>query len=62
MMTWFARPYIGVILAALAYLLLNSGLVVIGGNAGQHYALNALVGALAGFGEGWVYFRKVSIP
>ncbi|HZU66083.1 MAG TPA: gamma-glutamylcyclotransferase family protein [Ktedonobacteraceae bacterium] len=61
-MTWFARPYIGLILAALAYLLLNSGLVVIGGNAGQHYALNALVGALAGFCEGWVYFRKISAP
>lgn len=56
-MTWFARPFVGLILAALAYLLLNSGLLVIGGNAAQHYSLNALAGALAGFCEGWVFFR-----
>jgi hypothetical protein len=57
-LTWFARPFIGVILAALAYLLLNSGLLVIGGSAAQHYSLNALAGALSGFCEGWVFFRK----
>ncbi|HJT55141.1 MAG TPA: gamma-glutamylcyclotransferase family protein [Ktedonobacteraceae bacterium] len=57
-MTWFARPFVGLILAALAYLFLNSGLLVISGNAGQHYSLNALTGALAGFCEGWVFFRK----
>ena len=57
-MTWFARPFVGLILAALAYLFLNSGLLVIGGSAAQHYSLNALTGAVAGFCEGWVFFRK----
>jgi hypothetical protein len=45
-------------LAALAYLFLNSGLLVIGANAAQHFSLNALAGTLAGFCEGWVFFRK----
>jgi cation transport regulator ChaC len=57
-LTWFARPFIGVILAALAYLFLNSGLFAIAGNAVQHYSLNALAGALAGFCEGWIFFRE----
>jgi hypothetical protein len=32
--------------------------LVISGSAGQHYSLNALPGALSGFCEGWVFFRK----
>jgi len=53
---WFARPYIGALLAALAYLLLNSGIFALPGNAG--HALFSLMGALAGLCEGWVFYRR----
>lgn len=53
---WFARPYIGAILAALAYLLLNSGIFALPGNAG--HALFSLIAALAGLCEGWLFHRR----
>jgi len=53
---WFARPYIGAILAALAYLLLNSGIFAPTDNAG--HALFSLIGALAGLCEGWIFYRR----
>ena len=55
-MAWFARPFIGAILAALAYLLLNSGIFALPGSAG--HALFSLIAALAGFCEGWIFYRR----
>ncbi len=55
---WFARPYLGIVLAALAYLLFNSGLFVIAEAALRHLTLLPLLGALAGFSEGWLFFRR----
>lgn len=58
LITWFTRPFIGSLLAMLAYLLLNSGLLVLNGSVGQHAALFSLLAALAGLAEGWVFVRK----
>ncbi len=55
--TWFARPYIGAALAIFAYILLTSGLFIVGQSVERHMAFFWLVGALAGFCEGWVFFR-----
>jgi cation transport regulator ChaC len=57
--TWFTRPFIGTVLAALAYLALSSGFFVLTGPIEQHYALFSLVGALAGLCERWVFYRRV---
>jgi len=56
--SWFARPFVGMILAALIYLLLNTGLFVLGGNAEQHNNLFSLLAVLAGFCEGWLFYKK----
>lgn len=53
--TWFARPYIGAVLAIFAYILLTSGLFIVGQSVERHMAFFWLVGALAGFCEGWVF-------
>ena len=59
LISWFTRPFVGAILAVLAYLLLTCGLFSFGGNTGgQHMSLFLLAGALAGFGEGWVFFKQ----
>jgi cation transport regulator ChaC len=58
LVTWFARPMMGAILAALAFLLLNSGVFVFNGNSAQHGSLYALVAVLAGACE-CLFFRKV---
>jgi cation transport regulator ChaC len=58
LITWFARPLLGALLAALAYLLLNSGMLVFGGTVAQHAMLYSLVAVLAGACEGWLFFRK----
>ena len=54
--TWFSRPFIGAILAALVYLALNSGILVLTATAG--HPLFSLVGALAGLCEGWIFYRR----
>jgi hypothetical protein len=54
---WFTRPYIGAVLAALAYLLLNSGIFALRAAEGQQQALSLLAGAIAGLCEGWIFFR-----
>ena len=57
--SWFTRPFVGAILAILAYLLLTCGLFSFGGNtSSQHMPLFLLTGALAGFGESWIFFRR----
>ena len=58
LVTWFARPLMGAVLAALAFLLLNSGVFVFNGDVGQHATLYALVAVLAGACEGWLFFKK----
>lgn len=56
--TWFVRPYIGAVLAIFAYILLTSGLFIAGQNVERHVTFFWLVGALAGFSEGWLFFRR----
>ena len=57
-LTWFARPFLGVVLAALAYLILSSGLFAVSVVPAQRYAIFAVVGAIAGLCEGWLFFRR----
>jgi hypothetical protein len=58
MITWFTRPYIGIVLAILAYLFLTSGLFFFGEVTGRHNAAFLLVGALAGLGEGLIFIKR----
>ena len=58
LITWFSRPLLGSLLAALAYLLLNSGILVFGGTVAQHAMLYSLVAVLTGACEGWLFSRK----
>jgi hypothetical protein len=58
LVTWFARPYIGAILAALAYLVLNSGIFALAVGTRQYDTLFSLVGALVGMCEGWIFYRR----
>lgn len=57
-LTWFARPFLGAILGALAYFILNSGLFLLSGVSVQRIALFSLVGTAAGLCEGWLFFRN----
>jgi hypothetical protein len=57
-LTWFARPYIGLVLAMFAYLLLNSGLFSLAGSPQQHTIWFLLFGGLAGMCEGWLFLRR----
>lgn len=57
-LTWFARPFLGAILGAFAYLLLNSGAVVLSAQPAQHFALSAVISGLAGLCEGKLLLRK----
>jgi hypothetical protein len=59
LVTWFARPYLGIVLAALAYLALNSSFFVLGDRLLEYNALCSLAGAVAGFCEGWVFHKRV---
>ena len=58
LITWYARPFIAVILALFAYLLLNSGLLLAEGGMARHQGLALVVGAIAGLGEGWLFLRR----
>lgn len=58
MLTWFARPFLGMVLAALAYLALFSGAFNVSMVPEQRYAVCSVVGALAGLCEGWLFFRR----
>ena len=57
-LTWFARPFLGMVLAALAYLALSSGLFSISVVPEQRYAIYSVIGAVAGLCEGWLFFRR----
>jgi cation transport regulator ChaC len=58
LVTWFSRPYIGAILAVLAYLLLNSGIFALAAGTRQYDTLFSLVSALVGMCEGWIFYRR----
>lgn len=58
LVTWFARPYVGALLAALAYLVLNSGIFSLAIGTRQYDTLFSLVGALVGMCEGWIFYRR----
>ncbi|HKV58670.1 MAG TPA: hypothetical protein VJO32_10320 [Ktedonobacteraceae bacterium] len=57
-LTWFARPFLGMVLAALAYFVLSSGLFAMSAVPAQRYAMFTVVGAIAGLCEGWLFFRQ----
>lgn len=58
LLTWFARPYIGALLAALAYLMLNSGFLLLSAQPLQRYALFSIIATLAGLCEGRLLFMR----
>jgi hypothetical protein len=57
LLSWFARPFLGGFLGILAYLILNSGLLLISNQPVQHLALCSIAGALAGLCEGRILLR-----
>lgn len=61
-LTWFIRPFLGATLGALAFLILNSGVILLSSQPTQHFALCSLVGALAGYCEGRLLFGKQNKP
>ncbi len=54
-LTWFMRPFFGAILGSLAYLILNSGAILLSTHPAQHFALCSAAGGLAGFCEGKLF-------
>jgi hypothetical protein len=56
---WCIRPFVGIILAMLIYLLFNAGLFVPLGNAEQHHMLFSLLAAAAGFGERLLFTKQI---
>lgn len=56
--TWFARPLLGAVLGAFAYLLLNSGAVLLSAQSAQHFALCSIASGLAGLCEGKLLLNK----
>jgi hypothetical protein len=56
--TWFTRPFIGAILALFVYLLLTSGIFVLGKSVGNHQAIFLLAAMLSGLCEGWIFVRR----
>lgn len=58
LVTWFSRPYLGAVLAALAYFLLNSGLFLLSVVPSQRSASYAVIAAIAGMCEGRVFFHQ----
>lgn len=59
LLAWYMRPLIGCVLAMMVYLLLNSGLFATVGDVGQHVMLFSLLSSIAGYGEGWLFFRHL---
>ncbi len=57
LITWFTRPYFGIVLAMLMYLFLNTGLFALRGGNGVHALLFSLLGFAAGLCEGWLFHR-----
>ncbi len=57
---WCSRPFIGVVLAMLSYLLLNAGLFAPFGNVTQHMMLSSLLAVLTGYCEGWLFSKQIA--
>jgi cation transport regulator ChaC len=57
---WCLRPFVGIILAMLVYLLFNAGLFVPLGNAQQHMMLFSLLATVAGFGERLLFTKQIT--
>lgn len=57
-LTWFARPFLGAFLGALACLLLDSGIILVSTQPLQHFAACAIVSTSAGFCEGPIFAHK----
>ncbi len=51
-LTWFARPFLGAFLGALAYLILNTGFFLLSTQPVQHFSLCATASTLAALCEG----------
>ena len=58
LIVWFTRPLIGAVLAALAFMFLNSGAFMFNGDIATHATLYSLVAILAGACEGWLFIQK----
>jgi hypothetical protein len=56
--TWFTRPFVGSILALFSYILLTSGLFMLGGIVDRHPGFFWLVGMFAGLCEWWLFCRR----
>jgi hypothetical protein len=52
---WYVRPVVGALLAAFAWLVLNSGFVVLSTDPARHFALSCILAALAGLCEGRLF-------
>lgn len=53
--TWYIRPVVGAMLAAFAWLLLNSGFLVLSTDPTRHFALSCILAGLAGLCEGKLF-------
>lgn len=57
---WCIRPFVGIVLAMLVYLLFNAGLFVPLGNAEQHHMLFSSLAVVAGFGERLLFTKQIT--
>ena len=57
---WCIRPFVGIVLAMLVYLLFNAGMFVPLGNAEQQHMLFSLLAAVAGFGERLLFTKQIT--
>ncbi len=60
MITWFTRPFVGSILAIFSYILLTSGIFMLGGVVGQYPGFFWLAGTCAGLCEWQLFCRRKS--
>jgi hypothetical protein len=56
--TWFTRPFVGSLLAIFSYILLTSGLFMLGESIDRHPSFFWLAGILAGLCEWWLFCRR----
>ena len=59
LITWFTRPCIGIVLAIVVFLLLNSGLFALSGTVQQDNTLYSLLALLAGSCEGLFFYKSM---
>ena len=58
LITWYARPFVAVILALFVSLMLNSGLLLVVDDTTRYQGIALVGGAIAGFCEGWLFMRR----